>query len=1318
MSILKEKYKSLKVRGSSLSDVVILAQAWKKTHTFIRRHNSYADVLELDSSTVNLEKRLAEWAVAITDENFLPDDLLLVPAPKNGKWEFRDRVQGTDVNAWLDIPFEDLGSEASFQDWQPQVVDSKISGQEPSTQKLRPLAHMSIRDQCLATAVMMCLAEVVETAQGDPAQTDVTKAPQLDVVSYGNRLQCQWVEAHASRPRANFSWGNNQTYRQYFQDYRTFLSRPRRVCAELFSKVSSRRELFVISLDIKSFFDNVDTGALINELKALEKQHRAHFGGENGNSSDEIFWQYAERIFSWQWRSEDHSEAPLIFGPEADELELGLPQGMVASGFLANAYLVNFDRQIQELIASSDQELEDVKILDYCRYVDDIRIVVEAPMGIHGPRQREVLDVVAKRVAKALRLHCERLEARSILVFSDRKSSITPYRSISAQSNVSALMDVLNAEMSGTFDLDSLTQAVGGFDGLLWASEHIDDAPTVVSSRLSLATIAVSTTDVRDDTVKRFVAGRLSRLMRQRLAMTDSESYVDSQEISSDRVTKGAALAHEFESAARKLIKCWAENPSLVLLLRCGVDLFPHPKLLLPILEALSIKLFSPGRKLTDALREIRVAQYVAADLFRAGAVETGHRSLEEYPQGVDVEGYRETLGLFAKRLISEAGSPWYLLQQAYLYLASIGDLSLATKRRAPIPELEDYFALQRAMLYIPLNSIPLSRTLPLALVAQQIHPNARRFGAWLAEGLRLTEDEEEKENIVITVALNRPDLLAAALALPSRRPPEWRSFVPPGLLDSMRKLGGTRLSSSKDSELSLHRVMMSDENPFGQENGLLLLAQTLLKQAGIRAHLESGLSASEIRLRCSDWQEVQSLPSDENFLKIVSIDREKISNVLYERPIWVAPGKVWLYGLGRILRAALTGEFDFTSRRFVVTENVGRYSGLRSTWFKRRFGLLNTGSSLLDEPGPISPWLSSLLSTLLQWPGVDLRVSDASAAADASSPEELLIFVEGRISEQRALYGVRSRTPIYAIPTDEGAALQDRSVRIAVVQPLRPRLDDFDAKDPTHWTPAMLAEHRRHLAEICRLAYQQLVTWDSAQSNRTGKQGNAEPIVDIVLFPELAVHSEHVFLLRALSDKLRSSIFAGLTFIHSKRLNAPINQGIWVIRTETPGGGRNLQYVWQGKKHPIKPERAMGVKGYRPQVTLVELPIGARSPTRVAAAICYDATDLDLAADLRDKSDIFLVAAMNRDVQTFDNMVAALNFHMYQPVILANSGEFGGSTAQAPLPKHERLIAHVHGSNQVAVSVFEIDATPFKSAAVSKSPKELKTPPAGYRGR
>jgi hypothetical protein len=318
----------------------------------------------------------------------------------------------------------------------------------------------------------------------------------------------------------------------------------------------------------------------------------------------------------------------------------------------------------------------------------------------------------------------------------------------------------------------------------------------------------------------------------------------------------------------------------------------------------------------------------------------------------------------------------------------------------------------------------------------------------------------------------------------------------------------------------------------------------------------------------------------------------------------------------------------------------------------------------------------------------------------------------------QRALFGSRSQTPMYVVPVDDHAPLEDRPLRVAIVQPMRPRRDEFDGKDPLHWTPGALAEHRRHLAEVCRLTYQKLKTWASAGSAARGSGDNLSPVVDVVLFPELAVHPEHISHLRRLSDKLGANIFTGLTFLHSAKAGGVVNQGLWLIRTDSPGHGRSFQYVWQGKLHPMKLEAKMGVKGYRPHVTLVELPIGSKTRTRVAAAICYDATDLDLVADLRDRSDMFLVAALNQDVQTFDNMIAALHFHMYQPVVLANSGEFGGSTAQVPLPKHERLVAHVHGSNQVAVSVFEVDPSLFKSTSTAKVAKEPKSPPAGYKGR
>lgn len=210
MLVIKEAYLELAPHGSSLADVVVLSQAWKKSHALIRRHNWYADVLELDASMVDLEAQLLRWGTDVHQVGFRPHELLLVPASKIAKWEFRP----TPVGQSPDFELE-------FDDWAPKTAMNRPGADATSSdlaQKLRPLAHLSIRDQTLATAVMMCMAEAVETAQGNTFGNDVLAMREQGVVSYGNRLQCNWVEQPGARSRARFSWGNSRTYRQYFQD--------------------------------------------------------------------------------------------------------------------------------------------------------------------------------------------------------------------------------------------------------------------------------------------------------------------------------------------------------------------------------------------------------------------------------------------------------------------------------------------------------------------------------------------------------------------------------------------------------------------------------------------------------------------------------------------------------------------------------------------------------------------------------------------------------------------------------------------------------------------------------------------------------------------------------------------------------------------------------------------------------------------------------------------------------------------------------------------------------------------------------------------
>ena len=114
------------------------------------------------------------------------------------------------------------------------------------------------------------------------------------------------------------------------------------------------------------------------------------------------------------------------------------------------------------------------------------------------------------------------------------------------------------------------------------------------------------------------------------------------------------------------------------------------------------------------------------------------------------------------------------------------------------------------------------------------------------------------------------------------------------------------------------------------------------------------------------------------------------------------------------------------------------------AAWFKRRFGLLNTARGLLDEPAPVSSWLSSLLSVLLRWPGTDIKGASAAKLASAKTRVELLKAIHDRIVEQRLLYGERSGAPMYVVQTQEDRELVERPIRIAVVQPMLPRRDQF----------------------------------------------------------------------------------------------------------------------------------------------------------------------------------------------------------------------------------------------------------------------------------
>lgn len=271
---------------------------------------------------------------------------------------------------------------------------------------------------------------------------------------------------------------------------------------------------------------------------------------------------------------------------------------------------------------------------------------------------------------------------------------------------------------------------------------------------------------------------------------------------------------------------------------------------------------------------------------------------------------------------------------------------------------------------------------------------------------------------------------------------------------------------------------------------------------------------------------------------------------------------------------------------------------------------------------------------------------------------------------------------------------------------------------------PGYREKHRNHTAALLHLVSKHLTARDYVLGSTT------KPHLDLVVFPELTIHVDDQDLMRAFSDATGAILFYGLLGATDPGTGAPINAGRWLI-PQRRRGRRSWVEVDQGKWFLTPDEVKLGIKQWRPYQVVIELiPDGsAAKPFRMSGSICYDATDISLAADLRDESHMYVVAAMNKDVKTFDGMVAALRYHMYQHVLIANIGEFGGSTAQAPYDKeHQRLISHSHGSEQVAISVFDVRTDDFGPALEAAQPgkpiKKIvterigKAPPAGLARR
>ena len=1239
----------LEPRLELLREEYVLVQAWKKTASYIRHHNWFSDTLALDLAAVNLPRFLGELRERLQSvETWQNDPLRIVPAPKSQRWTLERGV------------------------WE---LDKRVT----ESVKLRPLAHASLADQVVATALMLCLADRVETLQGDPRGPVRDQETRERVVSYGNRLFC---DAMAGQLRHR--WGSTKLYRRYYEDYRTFLSRPE-VAAESIPAVEGE-SFYVIHADLRQFYDRVRPNALAVAIKRIRQ-----------DGDDPGFLSLVESMLNWGWDPRDESDVRMYAAQAGldDFTRVALPQGLVASGFFANVALLAFDEALRA--ATGTPISPGIRVADSCRYVDDLRILVVSNTDAS-------LDEVRNTVSKWLSQVLE--EKATGLTLSDDKTHIATLgggeRPLVRQS---ARMKRIQIAVSGGFDALAGGEILDAIQGLMRAQEALSIGDKT-GWRLS------PVPDVRDETVARFGAGRYRTTFRSIRPLlqeddTSNDSEVEEANTPRDGPLRVARTRRELDEDTRAfalgLVQRWIGDPSNVRLLRIGLDLWPDVELLREVLSLL--RPFTETRGRRKAPR--RVAWYCLAEVLRAGATETGFvADTESLPTGIDLEGYREELHKEAARLVALPGPkiPWYLRQQALLFLAASAPARAPILRTGRVPETQRY------------------RELIRFLRGQNDHLRSSDFATLAVLARRSFVDRGR------AIELTRPSLNPSRRRQIAYRDPSFfleltDTETAPVLLDDLPARIREDLCRAGDSSSRRHDTLATTvldthpDGPLRNELSLLRFAAVFLKQWLARDPRPAVITPIQVQVKLTKELGVADIED----LSILQ-SRTDPSDSLYEPPAWCTDGERWRVQLGFLLRFILSGQPDFTQpvRRTSWRETQASYRRAKSHWYQRMYGFYNGQPDFGDDWVPITDWMEGFLIALLRWPGCR-----APRGFDwvEQGIEEARTRIAQRIADLTKGRGDASNTLILPLlakrPTPTNPM---RPLRACVVQTVIPADDDFQPTDLALNDPAIRRRHRNHLSAA-------LAAVERALALRETHKARQERL-DWLILPELAVHPRDIWThLVPFARAHRTMILTGLTYEEVLAGQPLVNSALWVIPEWSDAYGLQIRTRRQGKAHLAPAEQGFNaggtprLQGFRRCQWLIGYPWSNEEETRpvwLTAAVCYDATDLDLAADLRDVSDVLAIPALNKDVKTFDQMALALHYHMFQLVVVANNGQYGGSNAYWPRrDAHIRQVFHTYGQPQASVAFLEIDnigAFLERHNTSGTKAANWKHPPAGLR--
>ncbi len=1249
-----------------LGNEQVLVQAWKKTAQHLRAQSWYVDTLELDYQSLRLPSLMGEIEERLQrPELWEAAPLEMVPAPKSQTWQLRGGV------------------------WKP-------SAGQPD--QIRPLAHVALADQVVATAMLLCLADRVEQRLGDPLLSIEESPSRRQVLAYGHRLLCDQMEGGL-----HHRWGSSKLYRLFSQDYQTFLHRPE-VVVEQMKAEAGGYEVTLVQSDLSRFYDRVRPALLLEQV------------GPFAGTEDAGFSALLQRVFCWRWRDEQRAAAYSRGNGMEGGDSVALPQGLVAAGFFANVALHGVEQAIR---ASLDRPLDAqgrFMLKDACYYVDDLRLVL---LTEPGAPETEIEDEVAGWLQGILNenaagLRVERSKTWATVIGRQERFVVPQARAAKR----------IQQEVSGGFDMLHGSELIGAIEGFFLTQRRYSAQAGDADASGGLT---VGIPDMQDGTAARFAAGRYRRTFRSLRPLlleeetahglsSAREAAFGPPEASGSRlVLSRRQLDERAEIFSAMLIEEWVSRPGHVRLLRVALDLYPDLRRLERVLKLLEAGWRDEG--LRGAEREVRL--YCLAEVFRAGATETGVVADQEcLPAGVDVRAYHERLVREASEVLlggiasptAKRRFPWYLLQQAFFYLVTENRvpkqiLWSAQPRHREVARYQRFSrflaghasaSLQERAIYLVLACTAFGHTEMLQEIARgrvspaflrrvwQISPETAR-GLW--EAMKADAAAEQRK-------------MAQALGL------ETAGFV-------------TGAGTGRKGT-SLAELVVGEYNPFWQEENLLRLALGLLEYLPggwpevltpwqVECEIVGSSGAIFGRVREGSVGIHRSLPRARD---------------LFTVPAWCAGGEEsQRLQLGMILRFALRGSVDFYSnlpeRRAQVLK---RYHPPVSHWEAQRTSSYQGRNAFGPGWTPISSWVEDLLFDLLRGPG-------SGAWPGVRSLGEWKDLLQRRIEHLTQLHGpaahldfLEQAAPWPYRPAEDWR----RPLRIAIVQSMLPGMEDYER----HWNdPELLADpvfrraQRRHLASGME-AVRQMLRLRATHGSLTRCDGR---MLDLLVFPELAVHPLDIdaVILPFLRTHRCMALFGQVYHRAGSWPAAPlINSCLWMIPEWSARAGFQILRVEQGKENLARTEVAFSPRpaAFRPAQWIIEYQWSSdrrQRPLRLSASVCFDATDLALAADLKSRSDIYIVCALNRDAGTFDRMSEGLHYPMYQGVMVVNNGEFGGSCFYLPFGDlHHRQVFHLHGQPQAGIAFAEIAPeklihrpTPSAGDPVG----DWKAPPAGW---